>query len=349
MNLKDKKILVTGASGSLGKQLLYQFNQLGVKPVAHVRASSNTAYIDSLGLEKRTVDMRDTNGFAELLEGIDAVIHTAAWVNFRRDKLTQFTGINTFGAVDLFRAAQNAGVKRFVQVSSVGAIGAVPQKTNNGNIFSLVRADENHDFNLSHLKIPYIMTKRAAEDELLQLAGESGTELVIVNPSIIVAPSRSGDDRGAATRSFSRWFMPEYKNLVNLVDIRDLAPGIICALEKGRPGQRYILGGDNLSLKDLVLTVSALVNRSPHLINFPRPAVNLAARLAVAVDKLRGKGKISFYPDLVKLIDYDWAFTSEKARQELGYRTRSIFTTLDDLLSNNFYGTWLKDKVPARK
>ncbi|MFZ5981665.1 MAG: NAD-dependent epimerase/dehydratase family protein [Candidatus Zixiibacteriota bacterium] len=347
LNLTDKKILVTGASGSLGKQLLYQFHLSGIKPVAQVREGSNTAYIDSLGLEKRMVDLRRTESLGELLEGIDAVIHTAAWVNFRRDKLTQFTGINTFGAVDLFKAAQKAGLRRFVHVSTVGAVGAVPHKNNNSHSPSPVRADENHEYNLAHLQIPYIMTKRAAEEELLKLVGEGATELVIVNPSIIVAPSRSGDDRAVAIRVFSRWFVPEYDNLINLVDIRDLAPGIIYALTKGRPDQRYILGGDNLSVKDLVLAVSALVDRTPHLVNLPRPLLNLAARLAVTVNKLRGKGKISFYPDLVKLIDYDWAFTSEKARKELGYRTRSILTTLDDLLSNKFYGTWLKDKSPA--
>ena len=223
----------------------------------------------------------------------------------------------------------------------------MPRNGSNGGSVSQVRADEDFGFNLSHLKIPYIMTKRAAEEELLGRAAEGPTELVIVNPSIIVAPSRSGDDRAVAVRAFSRWFMPGFGNLVNLVDIRDLAPGIIRALGRGRPGHRYILGGDNLSAKDLVLAVSALVDRAPHLVRLPRPALNLAARLAVTVNKLRGQGKISFYPDLVKLIDYDWAFTSAKARRELGYCTRSIFTTLEDLLTNNFHGTWHKAKLPT--
>jgi len=348
MDLTDKKILITGASGSLGKQLCYQFDLDGVKPIAHVRESSNIAFIDSLGLEKRVTDLRRTVDLEKLLEGVDQIIHTAAWVNFRRDKLTQFTGINTFGAVDLYKAAHKAGVRRFLHISTVGAVGALPHKALNGNILSRLRADEDTEYNLGHLIIPYFMTKRAAEDELFKLAAEGGPELVVVNPTIIVAPSRSGDDRGIAYKLFSKLLFPEYDNLVNLVDIRDLAPGIISALEKGRPGERYILGGENISLKDLVLNVSAIVDRAPHLVHFPRPLVNFIARLSVMYNRIRGRGKISFYPDLVKLLDFDWAYTSQKARKELGYKTRSIFTTLEGLLTNSFYGTWLKPKAPSK-
>ncbi|MBN1213105.1 MAG: NAD-dependent epimerase/dehydratase family protein [candidate division Zixibacteria bacterium] len=349
MNLTDKKILITGASGSLGKQLCYQFNLEGVKPIAHVRESSNTDFIDSLGLEKRVTDLRQTIDLVALLEGIDSVIHTAAWVNFRRDKLTQFTGINTFGAVDLYKAARQTGVRRFLHISTVGAVGALPHRAVNGDVLSPLRASEEMEYNLGHLKIPYFMTKRAAEEELFKLAAEGRPELVVVNPTIIVAPSRSGDDRSIAYKLFSKLVFPEYDNLVNLVDIRDLAPGIICALEKSRPGERYILGGENISLKDLVLNVSAIVDRAPHLVHFPRPLVNALARLSVFYNRLRGRGKISFYPDLVKLLDFDWAYSSQRARKELGYRTRSVFTTLEDLLTNSFYGTWLKPKAPAGK
>ncbi len=345
MDLTDKKILITGAAGSLGKQLCYQFNQMGIKPIAHVRESSNTAYIDSLNLEKRITDLRDLNALEKLLEGIDGVIHTAAWVNFRRDKLTQFTGINTFGASDLYKAARRVGVKRFLHVSTVGAIGAMPRKSTNGNLKDISWVTEESEYNLGKLKIPYFMTKRAAEEELFRLSAEGGPELVVVNPTIIVAPSRSGDDRSLARKYFRWLIIPEYHNIVNLVDIRDLVPGIICALAKGRAGERYILGGENISLKDLALTVSAIIKKAPHLVHFPRPAVDFVARMAVVFNKMCGRGKISFYPDLVKMLDYDWAYTSRKARLELGYKIRSIYTTLEDLLSNDFVGTWLKPKA----
>ncbi|MDH4157850.1 MAG: NAD-dependent epimerase/dehydratase family protein, partial [candidate division Zixibacteria bacterium] len=254
MDIIGKKILITGASGSLGRQLIYEFQRLGMKPVAHLRETSETAYIDSLNLEKRYADLRNKDEIANLVEGIDAVIHTAAWVNFRKDRLTQFTGINTFGAVDLFQAARKAGVQRFVHVSTVAAIGALSRKSRRrqDHLF----ATEDDEFNLGHLNIPYVLTKHAAEKELRSLAGEGGTELVIVNPSIIIAPSRTGDDRGKALKKFSRFLIPEFPNRVNLVDIRDVAPGIIAALKRGRAGQRYILAGDNITIRDLILSIS---------------------------------------------------------------------------------------------
>lgn len=344
MKLTDKKILITGASGSLGKQLIYELVRRGVRPIAHVRKSSDTTYVDSLDLEKRFADLRHRDEIERLVAGVDAVIHTAAWVNFRQDRLSQFTGINTLGALGLFQAAQRTKVKRFVHVSTVAAVAALPRSWNGTNPPPGVPAlvNEQTPFNLSHLRIPYIMSKRAAEDELLKSARSGLTELVIVNPSIVVAPSRTGDDRSKAMKKMGRYLMPSLPNRVNLVDIRDVAVGIIAALRKGRPGERYILAGDNISLCDLTLAVSSILDMVPHLVRVPRPVLNLAAKFSVLFAKLSGKGKISFYPDLVKMLDYDWAYSSLKARRELGYTNRSIHITLNNLLNNNMVGTYAK-------
>jgi dihydroflavonol-4-reductase len=340
--LNQKKILITGASGSLGKQLIYHLTGLGIKPIAHCRESSDTAYIDAHKLEKRFADLRDNKALEILVEGMDAVIHTAAMVNFRKDQATLFEAINTLATAGLFRAARTAGVRRFVHVSSVVGVGArLRRSDNNGDIVSRV-VNEDYHYNLGDLNIPYIRSKREAEDKLRDLAAEAGPELLIVNPSIIVSPSRSGNDRAKAMKMLSRWIIPDYPNLINMVDLRDVAPGIVAALEKGRPGERYILAGSNLSVRDLLLHVSSNLSRVPHLVSFPRPLVSLFARLAVAWGKISGKSRIPFYPELVRMTDYDWAYSSRKARRELGYRTRSIYTTLDDLLDNHFTETWLR-------
>jgi len=150
-------------------------------------------------------------------------------------------------------------------------------------------------------------------------------------------------------KMFSHVLMPSFPNRINLVDIRDIAPGVITALERGRSGERYILAGDNISLQELVLAVSSILGKVPHLVKFPRSALNFAARSSVILSKLFGRRKISFYPDLVKMLDYDWAYSSLKARQELGYTTRPIHTTLNDLLTNNFAGTYAKPESDNSK
>lgn len=340
MKLADYKILITGATGSLGKQLIFELDQLGIRPVAHVRSTSDCTYIDSLGLEKRVADLRDKEQVEKLVTDVDAVIHTAAWVDFRRNRLTQFTGINTFGAVDMFRAAQKAGVKRFLHVSTVAAVGAMRRNANEPDIRDLV--NEESEFNLEQLRIPYIMTKRAAEVELLKYLPGSPTELVMVNPSIIIAPSNSGDDRSNALKTLGKLIIPQFPNRINMVDLRDLAPAVLTALETGKNGQRYILAGDNISIRDLILASSSILDKIPHLVKIPRPLLDIAAKSSLVTGKIFGRGKIPFYPDIVKMLNYDWVYSSKKAREDLNYKNRSVHTSLSDLLTNHFYGTYLK-------
>ncbi len=339
-------ILITGAPGGLGSQLIYELVKHGYRPIAQVRDNSSTEYIDSLGLEKRVADLRQQAQLDELVRGIDIVIHAAAYVSFRRDRLTQFTGINTFGAINMYLAARKAGVKRFVQVSTVGAIGAVKRVNGNSRSHPAMLATEENEFNLRSLHIPYILSKRAAEEELWKLAAQSGPELLMVNPSIIVAPSPSGDDRARAIHRFDHLILPGMHNWMNLVDIRDVAPAIVAAAERGRPGDRYILSGDNITQRDLVLHISALLKITPHVWSIPRWMVDLAGAGAGVYHSLRtklGSGhKIEFYPDIVKLLDYDWAYSSQKARSELGFKPRALYQSLKDLLTNDFRGTYLK-------
>jgi dihydroflavonol-4-reductase len=273
---------------------------------------------------------------------VEGIIHTAAIVNFRQDGMPRFTAVNTTGAVDLYKAANRAGVRRFVQVSSVVAVGALFRGNHRRQRIRFRPANEESEFNLGHLRIPYVKTKRAAETELLELARGGTTELIIVNPSIIVSPSRTGDDRSKASKMFSRLVVPDYPNTVNLVDVRDVAPAVVAALSKGRAGQRYILAGDNISVHDLVLLVSDILGRTPHLVRPPRLLVDLIGRVAPVLSRLHRSRKISIYPDLIRLADYDWAYSSLKARRELDFAPRSVQETLNDLLTNNLTGSWQK-------
>jgi dihydroflavonol-4-reductase len=334
------QILLTGATGGLGRQLTYEMTRQGIRPVCLVRENSNTTYLDSFELEKRIGDVRRLDQLAAALKGIDVVIHCAAWVNFRQDRMTQFTGINVFGALNVYKAASAAGVKRFVQVSSVAAIGAVHRKTQSST--HPLGLDEQAEFNLAHLQIPYILTKHAAEQELLMLAKPGRPELVMVNPSIMVAPSKTGDDRGKALKQYGRKFMPSVPNKVNLVDIRDVAPAIVSAIEKGRDRERYILGGENIAACDLLDRISKVLGKSPTKVPVPRWLLELAAQVSLGIHRFKGNSKLSFYPDLVKFLDYDWTYSSEKAKRELGFRPRPLDETIRDLLTNSFEGTFLK-------
>ncbi len=344
IELSEKKILVTGASGSLGSQLLFVLHKQGIKPIAHIRESSDTTYIDSIGLEKREVDLRRRDKMSDLMDGVDLVIHSAAYVDFRQDRLTRFTGTNTIAAVDLFNAASKAGVRRFLHISTIAAVGAIKRKDNLSELEDLY-TNEKSEFNLDKLHIPYIMTKRAAEVELYKAAKDSKTELVIVNPSIILAPSQTQSDRERALQLFGRFIFPQIPIRLNMVDLRDVAPGVISALSRGENGERYILGGDNISVKEFALAASAELGKIPHLVRIPRKFYDVTSRFSEISGKMFGKSKISYYPDLVKMLDYDWAFSSKKAHEAFGYNWRSIHISLKDFVNGDMVGTYLKPEA----
>jgi dihydroflavonol-4-reductase len=337
----ESKILITGASGSLGQQLVYELIKAGIKPIVQVRPLSDCTYINSQGLEKRTADLRRKDQIAQLVDGIDYVIHSAALVDFRQDRLTQFAGINTMGALYLFNAAAKAGVKRFLHVSTVAAVGGIKRSTA-GKDIDYMLVNEDSEYNLGNLKIPYFMTKRAAEDELFNAAKDVDMELVMVNPSIIVAPSRNENEYDKVSKFFNKLIIPSIPIRVNMVDVRDVAAGTWLVLNKGKNGQRYILAGDNIKIRELALDVSALVGKIPHLVHFPRKFYDVTSRMWEVMRKVTGRSRITFYPDVVKMLDYDWAFSSRKAHEKLGYNWRSIHVTLTNLLTNNFNDTYLR-------
>jgi len=330
MDISGLKILVTGASGRLGGEIVRALAARGINPITHVRQGSDTSLIDRLGLERRTADLRNRPEVLALMDGVDMVIHTAALVDFRGDRMTQFAGLNTIGALETYNAARRAGVKRFVHVSTVAAVGAIPRREAG---IDTATVDETLKFNLRQLRIPYIVTKRAAEEELLKASAECPPELVIVNPSIIIAPSGIPGGLANLQRRLSGW-LPSLETRFNVVDVRDVACGVVAALEKGRSGERYILGGDNITLRELATLAGPYLNKRPRFIKLPRWMLLLAARGWQAWARARKYSRIQFYPDLVRLSDYDWVFSSARAERELGYEHRPLAETLRDLWSN---------------
>ncbi|MCH7689676.1 MAG: SDR family oxidoreductase, partial [candidate division Zixibacteria bacterium] len=228
----------------------------------------------------------------------------------------------------------DAGVKKFIHVSTVGAIGAAKLSEKEA------RCSEKTVYNLEGTKIPYLLTKHHAEIELLKLAEKSKTELIIVNPSIIIASKDSGlTGREYIKRLFSRFFLPEIPNLINLVDIRDVAVGTIAALRKGKRNERYILGGENITIRNLILMISAILGKAPHLISIPRPLMEVSVRMFFGILNLQNKGKSKISSGLINLLDYNWVYTSRKAHEELDYRTRSLQSSLREILQGSLKGT----------
>lgn len=329
MNPPRKRILVTGASGMLGREIVRALLEQGARPVIQVRHSSRIEALEPFCLDTRFADLRRPAELARLVEGVDCVIHAAAKVNFRGGRLTEFRAVNTGGPVELFRAARRAGARRFVHVSSITAVGAAPRggEEDDGAVVC-----EDHPFNLGHLRIPYIQTKRAAEVELLRLAREGGPELVLVNPSMILAPPPFGGYVSRAATQLARSIVPDLPNRLNVVDVRDVAAATIAAVRLGRPGERYLLAGQNLPARELFHLAAQVQGRKPRVVPVRRGGVEATAFLGELVGFVVGRGRVPLYRDLVKLLDYDWAYSSEKARRELAFDPRPIRLSLEQFL-----------------
>lgn len=269
------KVYVSGASGFVGSHVVHELREGG----ADVRDSR--------------VDLLDPEGLERVVEGCEAVVHVAALYSYdARPELIE--RVNVEGTRNLLEAAARKGVRRFLHTSTAGTCGPVPGRA----------ATEDDSPPAWELTVPYKRTKIAAEQ--LALAAKA----VVVNPT---TPVGDGDSRPTPTgRMIAGVANGRIRGYVattglNVVDVRDVARGHALALERGEPGERYLLGALDLPLEDLFAVVADLAGR-------PRPRVRVPYAVALAASKA---GVVN--ADEVKLARMPMYFSSEKARTRLGY------------------------------
>jgi dihydroflavonol-4-reductase len=269
------RVYVSGATGFLGSHVSRELTERGAEV-----------------LDQR-VELLDPEGLERAVAGCEAIVHVAALYSFDADpKLIE--QVNVEGTWNLLEAARRRGVRRFLHTSTAGTCGPVPGRP----------ATEEDAPPSWELAVPYKRTKVAAE----RLALQAGA--IVVNPT---APVGEGDDRPTPTgrmvagvaRGRLRGFVGT--SGLNVVDVRDVARGHALALERGEPGERYLLGGVNLSLEELFAAIAALAGR-------PRPRLRVPYAVALAAGKAR-----LVNPDEVKLARLPMYFSWEKARSRLGY------------------------------
>ena len=247
------KAFVTGATGFVGSHVARALANHGADLRLLVRASSPTRNIDGLHAERVVGDLREPDSLRTAIAGCEVVFHVAAdyrlWTRDAADMQSMYRS-NVEGTRALIDAARQAGVRRIVYCSSVATMGF----TGNGR-----PADENSPVRLEDMIGHYKRSKFIAEQVAIE-AGRSGGDVVVVNPT---TPVGEGDVKptptGRIILDFLKRKFPAYVDTgLNLVDVREVARGHIAALEKGTPGERYILGGENLTLKQILDKLAAI-------------------------------------------------------------------------------------------
>jgi dihydroflavonol-4-reductase len=246
------RVLVTGATGFIGGNLARQLWRSGHEVRALVRPGSNTLTIDDTDIKRVPGDILDRESVVRAVQGCEAVFHCAAVYTFwtRDPALTHRTNVD--GTAIVLEAARQAEVSRVVHTSTVSTVGLPPAGL----------GDEDTPLDPRHLVGNYKRSKYRAEQVALAMAAE-GLPVVVVNPTAPVGPwDVKPTPTGRMVVDFLQGRIPAYLATgMNLVDVEDVAAGHILAMEKGEPGQRYLLGNRNVTLKELFTMLRELTGR----------------------------------------------------------------------------------------
>ncbi|MBT7291211.1 MAG: NAD-dependent epimerase/dehydratase family protein, partial [Rhodospirillaceae bacterium] len=306
---------------------------------ALVRAGSDTKNIDGLDIERVTGDLTDMASLKAAAKGCDALYHVAADYRLWIPKPKEIYDINVEGTRNLMRAAGEAGVGRIVYTSSVAVLGLHKDGT---------PADEDVPVSLEDMTGHYKRSKYLAEEVVRGMVVKDGLPAVIVNPSTpIGARDIKPTPTGRIIVDFVNGRMPAYVDTgLNLVHVDDCARGHLLAYERGKIGERYILGGEDLTLREILLALGRITGR-------PAPGVRLPNRLLVPFAYgVEGWARLSgmeprLTVDSLRMARKYMFFSSEKAKRELGFSSRSAEAALSDAVAWFSANNYFKSAVSA--
>jgi dihydroflavonol-4-reductase len=313
------RLFLTGATGFVGSHVVRLAAAQGAELRLLARKTSNTSNLPS-GADVVIGDLREPAGFASALTGCDALIHVAADYRLWVPEPAEMYKSNVEGTRELLRLAREAGVRRVVYTSSVATMGFKADGTIVDEETPVIEADM-----IGHYK----RSKWQAEQVALE-AARAGQNVIVLNPTTpIGAMDAKPTPTGRIVVDFLKRKFPAYVDTgLNLVDVEEIARMHLAALERGRVGERYILGGENLTLKEILDRLSAMTG-------LPSPTTKVPHSVAMAfaffdetiTGKLRGKEPRATV-EAVRMGKKKMFASSAKAERELGLRVQSVDAAL---------------------
>ena len=328
------KILVTGGTGFLGRRIVSELAPRHSLRLLVRRGSSRERFPESV--EFAEGDVTDRTSLIKAIAGCDAVIHAAALVKILAPR-EQFDRINVGGLENVLAAAESAAagaVERMLYVSSFMALG--PTEGGPGGVLDETASAADRSW------INDYERTKTLSDRLARRAIAAGAPLDVVYPGVIYGPGEMTEGNivlrhvldlvhgrlpGLIGKPERRW---------NYVFVDDVARGVALALEKPKPGGRWVLGGENVTQGDFYGLVGRLTGAKIPTLRFPDGLAKAAGAAQKAWAKLRGKTP-QLTPDLVEVYKHDWAYSSAHAEKELGYRARPLAEGLATSVA------WLKE------
>jgi dihydroflavonol-4-reductase len=322
--IAKKRTLVTGGTGFVGSAVIRALLAADASVVALVRPNSDRRNLTNLPVEQCEGRLEDAVSLERALAGCTALFHIAADYRLWVPDPAAMHRANVDGTRDLMQAALKAGIKRVVYTSSVATLGLRADHQ---------PADETTPVALADMIGTYKRSKFLAEEEVRRLVTEAGLPAVIVNPSTPIGPR---DIRPTPTGRIivdaASGRIPAYVDTgLNLVHVDDVAAGHLLAFERGRVGERYVLGGDDLDLAAVLAVIAELCGRRKPLIRLPRAAIYPIAAAAEMFARVTGREPFVTV-DALRMAKKKMFFSSAKAQRELGYQTRPAREAINDAL-----------------
>jgi len=317
------RALVTGATGFVGAAVARALLGAGWQVRTLVRGTSNRRNLVGLNVEIAVGDLKDLESLQAAMTGCTAVFHVAADYRLGAPKPDELYRNNVDGTRNILAAAARAGVRRLVYTSSVATIG-LPRDGSPG--------DESTPVMLADMIGHYKRSKFLAE-AVVRDAPPGGVAVIIVNPSTPVGP---GDIKPTPTGQLvldaAAGRTPAYVDTgLNIVHVDDVAAGHLLAFHHGKAGERYILGGEDMTLREILGQIAQLVVRRPPRIRLPHAAILPVAFVAEAVARVLGQtSRITV--EAVRMSQKRMFFSSAKAAEDLGYRWRPPLAAFADAI-----------------
>jgi dihydroflavonol-4-reductase len=306
-----KPTLVTGATGFVGWHVARALLERGNSVRALARDPATLRELP--GIQGIQGDLRDPASLERAVEGCGVVFHVAADYRLWTREPEEMYRSNVEGTRAMLDAARRAGVERFVYTSTVGCIGVPP------NVTLENLGDERNEAHLDDMQGPYKRSKFLAEQVALEFA-KDGLPVMIVNPT---APVGDHDFKptptGKIVVDFVRGAIPAFVDTgLNVVDVRDVACGHLAACERGKPGERYILGAENLTLQQILETLAGILGRKAPRVQIPYAVAYAAGVVSTAWANVTGKEPRAPL-DAVRMSRKKMWVRHDKASRELGY------------------------------
>jgi dihydroflavonol-4-reductase len=311
------RVLVTGSSGFIGSHLCRVLLAKGYATRALIRPTSSLALIENLGLDLAIGDLMDPFSLENAMHDIEIVIHCGAEVGGWQDRESMVASHIT-GTENVLRAAVRSGVRRLLYTSSVAALG-VPDHPPPGE--GPVPIDESHPWNYDPDVWPYGYAKHCAE-ELVRQACTEGLEALILNPAAVIGPGDKNLVASAIVYHMGRGRRPPIPpGGLNVVHIDDVAAGYLSAIKHGRSGERYILGGENITFEDFLQEIARVIGARPLHLRLP---AWVFSSLAGLIDQLQPIFNLPVRGHMLRMAGRYFYYDIGKTQRELGvFPTRS--------------------------